>query len=78
MRRVAEIIYIVENEREKFLNEAINLDEESKRVLWLCGVRKQQYFLLNELIFMTFEYDGHDFYNDMEKIFTLTILKELM
>lgn len=68
MRRVAEIIYIVENEREKFLNEAINLDEEAKRVLWLCGVRKQQYFLLNELIFMTFEYDGNDFYSDMEKM----------
>lgn len=68
MRRVAEIIYIVESEREKFLNESINLDEESKKVLWLCGVRKQQYFLLNELIFMTFEYDGQDFYADMEKM----------
>lgn len=68
MRRVAEIIYIVENEREKFLSDALNLDDEAKRVLWLCGVRKQQYFLLNDLIFMTFEYDGHDFYEDMEKM----------
>lgn len=68
MRRVAEIIYIVESEREQFLKDAINLDEEAKRVLWLCGVRKQQYFSLNELIFMTFEYDGKDFYKDMEKM----------
>lgn len=68
MRRVAEIIYIVESEREQFLNEAINLDDDAKKVLWLCGVRKQQYFLLNELIFMTFEYEGSDFYGDMEKM----------
>lgn len=68
MRRVAEIIYIVESEREKFLNEAIHLDEEAKRFLWLCGVRKQQYFMLNELIFMTFEYEGVDFYSDMVKM----------
>lgn len=68
MRRVAEIIHIVESEREKFISEAINPDEETKKVLWLCGVRKQQYFLLNELIFMTFEYEGNDFYNDMEKM----------
>lgn len=68
MRRVAEIIYIVEPERETFLNNAINLSEEEKRVLWMCGVRKQQYFALNDLIFMTFEYVGNDFLNDMEKM----------
>ena len=68
MKRVAEIIYIVESQREQFLSEVVNLDEESKRVLWLCGVRKQQYFKLNELIFMTFEYEGSDFYSDMDKM----------
>ena len=68
MKRVAEIIYIVESEREAFLNSAINLSEEEKRVLWMCGVRKQQYFALNELIFMTFEYVGNNFLNDMEKM----------
>lgn len=68
MRRVAEVIYVVEGEREKFINEATNPDEEAKKVLWLCGVRKQQYFLLNELIFMTFEYEGLDFYSDMDKM----------
>lgn len=68
MRRVAEIIHIVESEREKFLHDVINLDEESQKVLWMCGVRKQQYFTLNELIFMTFEYEGTDFYSDMDKM----------
>lgn len=68
MKRVAEIIYIVENEREDFLNNAINMSNEEKKILWLCGVRKQQYFALNELIFMTFEYDGKDFASDMDKM----------
>ena len=68
MRRVAEIIHIVEEEREEFLNGAINPDIETQKVLWLCGVRKQQYFVVNEYIFMTFEYDGKDFKQDMSKM----------
>lgn len=68
MKRVAEIIYIVESEREAFLKNAINMSDEEKKILWLCGVRKQQYFALNELIFMTFEYDGKDFASDMDKM----------
>lgn len=68
MRRVAEIIYIVPEKRETFLEGAINLDDETANVLWMCGVRKQQYFALNELIFMTFEYNGNDFENDMKKM----------
>lgn len=68
MRRVAEIIYVVENEREAFLDGAIHPDAETERVLWLCGVRKQQYFSLNEFIFMTFEYEGNDFNGDMNKM----------
>lgn len=68
MRRVAEIIHIVPEKREEFINGAINLDKESEKVLWMCGIRKQQYFALNELIFMTFEYDGNDFKGDMQKM----------
>ena len=70
MKRVAEIIYIVDSEREAFLNGALNLTDEEERVLWHCGVRKQQYFALNDLIFMTFEYAGNetDFPKDMEKM----------
>lgn len=68
MRRVAEIIYVVEAERESFLKGALNPDEETSKALWLCGVRKQQYFELNELIFMTFEYKGDNFKEDMAKM----------
>lgn len=68
MRRVAEIIYIVPERREAFLDGALHLDEESAKILWMCGIRRQQYFALNELIFMTFEYEGRDFDNDMKKM----------
>lgn len=68
MKRVAEIIYVVESEREAFLNGALNPDEEAEKILWLCGVRKQQYFELNDLIFMTFEYKGKNFAEDMKKM----------
>lgn len=68
MRRVAEIIHIVEADRERFLHDAINADEETQKMLWLCGVREQQYFALNEIILMTFEYSGKDFKADMAKM----------
>lgn len=68
MRRVAEIIYIVDEERDAFISGATNPDVDTQKVLWLCGVRKQQYFELNDLLFMTFEYDGNDFAGDMNKM----------
>lgn len=78
MKRVAEIIYVVKEERENFLNGAINLTDEESKVLWLCGVRNQQYFALNELIFMTFEYEGKHFAEDMEKMAAYLDLKGLL
>jgi len=68
MRQVAEIIHIEESKREEFLKGAIHPTEEEQNVLWLCGVRNQQYYALNELIFMTFEYDGKNFKEDMDKM----------
>jgi len=68
MKRVAEIIHIVESERENFLKNALNPSAEELEVLWTCGVRKQQYFALHDLLFMTFEYAGHDFSGDMRKM----------
>lgn len=68
MRRVAEIMYIVEEERDEYLKGLLNPDIETRKVQWLCGVRKQQYFELNDYIFMTFEYDGNDFKGDMKKM----------
>ena len=68
MKRVAEIIYVVPERREEFLNGAINLDQKTAKVLWMCGVRNQQYYAMNELIFMTFEYNGNNFNEDMKKM----------
>ena len=68
MKRVAEIIYLVESEREAFLKGALNPTPEEQKVLWMCGVRKQQYFQVNEMIFMTFEYAGKNFKEDMDKM----------
>lgn len=68
MKRVAEMIYVVEEERKEFLEGAINLDDESKEVLWKLGVRNQIYFTMNEFILMTFEYVGNDFNEDMKKM----------
>lgn len=68
MRRVEEIIYIVPERREEFLRQSLNPPLEVQRVLWTHGVRNQYYFQLNEYILMTFEYAGHEFYKDMDKI----------
>ena len=68
MKKVAEIIHIVESRRAEFIRGAVNPDEETEKVLYLCGVRKQQYFALNDLIFMTFEYKGENFKEDMAKM----------
>lgn len=68
MKRVAEIIHIVESEREAFLEGSLHPDEEMANVLWSCGVRKQQYFALGALIFMTFEYAGDNFKVDMDRM----------
>lgn len=68
MKRVAEIMYIIPSEREAFLKASLNPSMETQRVLWMCGVRRQQYFAMNDLIFMTFEYEGVDFAKDMQKM----------
>lgn len=68
MRRVAEIMYIVEEEREEFLKGILNPDEEAQRVQWLCGIRNQQFYSLNDYIFMTFEYKGNNFNEDMSRM----------
>ncbi len=68
MRRVAEIIHVVPEEREAYLDKHLHPTEEVSRILWMHGVRNQFYFMLNDLILMTFEYVGHDFYKDMEEL----------
>jgi L-rhamnose mutarotase len=68
MQRVAEVIYVVPEEREAYLKSCLNPEEELSRALWLHGVRNQFYFEFYNLIFMTFEYVGNDFYKDMAEL----------
>ena len=68
MKSVAEVMHIVPEQREEFLKNVLNPSEEDKKALWSCGVRNQQYFDLHGLIFMTFEYEGHRFGEDMKAL----------
>ena len=68
MKKVAEIMHVVDAEREQFIYDVTHLDQETEMVLWLCGVRRQQYFALNKLILMSFEYEGDDFAGDMKRM----------
>lgn len=68
MKQVAEIMYVVESERDEFLRGALQMEEETQVFLYQCGVRNQQYFALNEFIFMTFMYVGDNFKEDMFKM----------
>ncbi|EET58134.1 hypothetical protein BRYFOR_09906 [Marvinbryantia formatexigens DSM 14469] len=68
MKRVAEIIYIVPEKREEYLQKWLNPDTEMQQILWVHGIRNQYYFKLNEFIMMTFEYVGGNFREDMNAI----------
>lgn len=68
MRRVAEIIYVVPEQREEYLAFHLNPTKDVQQILWMHGVRNQFYFDINGLILLTFEYVGKDFYKDMEKL----------
>lgn len=78
MRRVQEIIYVVPEEREEFLNRCLHPTKEVRQAYWEHGVRYQYYFAMNELILMTFEYVGDDFYKDMDALAENTELHKYM
>lgn len=68
MRRVEEIIYIVPEKREEYLEKWLNPSKETQQILWMHGMRNQYFFQLNEYILMTFEYVGTQFKQDMQSI----------
>lgn len=68
MKRVAEVMYIVPEQREAFFEKSLHPSEEDKKVLWSCGVRNQHFFGINGLVVMTFEYVGEQFKEDMQKM----------
>ncbi len=68
MKQVAEIIYVVPEERESFMNAVLHPSQETQKLLWLCGVRNQGYYSINDLIIEVFMYEGNHFYEDMAKL----------
>ena len=68
MRRVEEIIHVVPEEREEYIRKHLNPSERIAQILWIHGIRNQFYYSLNDLILMSFEYVGREFYKDMAAI----------
>lgn len=64
-RRVAEVIHIVPEEREEYLKRHLNPTQKLARIMWMHGMRNMQYYLFHDLIIMSFDYIGDDFYMDM-------------
>ena len=65
MRRAAELIHIVPEEKEDYLRRYLNPSDSVAQILWICGIRKQYYYELDNLILRTYEYSGKNFYKDM-------------
>lgn len=68
MRRVAEIIYVVPEEREAYMKEHLNPSERVAQILWIHGIRNQCFYAMNDLLLLCFDYDGKHFYEDMAAI----------
>ena len=68
MRQVQEVIYVVPEKREAYLEKHLNPTKRVSQLLWMHGVRNQYYFMLNDMILVTFDYIGQDFYGDMAKL----------
>lgn len=65
MNRIAEVIYIVPEEREAFLERELSRNPYVERFLWKHGMRNQYYFKISDYIIMTFSYVGKNFAQDM-------------
>ena len=68
MRRVQEIIHVVPEKREAYLQLHLNPPEKVAQIMWIHGIRNQMFYSLNDLILMSFEYVGKEFYKDMEAL----------
>ena len=77
-RRVEEIIYVVPEEREAYLESHLNPPERIQQIMWMHGMRKQFYFSLNDMILMSFEYVGKDFRTDMVQMMEHPEMKDFL
>ena len=78
MRRVQEIIHVVPEKREAYLQLHLNPPEKVAQIMWIHGIRNQMFYSLNDLILMSFEYVGKEFYKDMEAIAAHPEMKEYL
>ena len=78
MRRVQEIIHVVPEKREAYLQLHLNPPEKVAQIMWIHGIRNQMFYSLNDLILMSFEYVGKEFYKDMEAIAAYPEMKEYL
>ncbi|MGI6006655.1 MAG: hypothetical protein ACOX8E_04075 [Ruminococcus sp.] len=68
MKQVQEIIHVIPEEREAYLQQHLHPSEKIAQILWIHGIRNQMYYSLNDLILMSFEYVGKEFHKDMDAI----------
>ena len=70
MNRVAELIYIVPEERDEFIDQVLHRSKYVEEFMYSHGMRNQYYFKMGDYFIMTFSYHGHQFNRDMEAITT--------
>ncbi|HIV24312.1 MAG TPA: L-rhamnose mutarotase [Candidatus Scatomonas pullistercoris] len=78
MRRVAEVIYVVPEEREAYMNAHLNPSERVAQILWIHGIRNQCFYALNDVLLLCFEYVGKHFYEDMAAIAAYPEMKDYL
>ncbi len=77
--RIAEIMHIVPEEKDAFLDRMINLDEETKQFMWIHGVRRQYFYEMGgNMILYVFGYQGDNFKKDMEALTTIMAAKNIL
>lgn len=67
MIQVAEIMYIVPEKREAFLQQLLNPSLQEQQIAWMYGIRNKCFYRMNELILETFDYVGKNFHKDMQE-----------
>ncbi|MCD8096606.1 MAG: hypothetical protein LUE31_00895 [Lachnospiraceae bacterium] len=67
-RRLAELVYVVPEEREQYIEKHLKPTKEVEELLWTHGISNQTYFRLNEFILIVFDYDGRHLYEDMDDL----------
>lgn len=68
MKRAAEMIHIVPEERAAYLKRYLEPTESVAKLLWDCGIRKQYYYEMKDYIIRTYKYTGTHFKEDMQKV----------